>query len=64
MVDGMYYFHFLSYIHIALVDMVEPTLKGMQVLTHLVFYKIMWVCVYSVYNFLVIPIPIHGIVFV
>ena len=43
--------------------MVEPTDKGMQVLTHLVFYKITLVCVYSVY-FLVFPTPIHGIVFV
>jgi hypothetical protein len=29
--------------------MVEPTHKGMQVLTHLVFYKIILVCVCSVY---------------
>ena len=42
------------------VDMVEPTYKDMHVLTHLVFYKIMWVCVYSVY-FLVIPNPIFVI---
>jgi hypothetical protein len=63
MVDGMYYFHFLSYIQIVWVYMVEPTRKGMQVLNHLVFYKIMWVCAYSVY-FLVIPTPIHGIIFV
>jgi hypothetical protein len=33
MVDGMYYFHFLSYILIVWVDMIEPTHKGMQVLT-------------------------------
>ena len=37
----MYYFHFLSNIQIVWVDMVEPTRKGMQVLNHLVFYKIM-----------------------
>jgi hypothetical protein len=29
--------------------MVEPTHKGMQVLTHLIFYKIILVCDYSVY---------------
>jgi hypothetical protein len=39
--------------------MVEPTHQGMQVLTHLVFYKVILVCVYSVY-FLVISTPIHG----
>ena len=37
----MYYFHFLSYILIVQVDKVEPTHKGMQVLTHLVFYTIL-----------------------
>ena len=58
----MYYFHFLSYIQIVWLDMVEPARKSMEVLTHLVFYK-MSVYVYSVY-FVVIPIPIHGIVFV
>jgi hypothetical protein len=61
MVDGMYYFHFLSYILIVWVDMVEPTHKGMQV--YLVFYNIILVCVCSVY-FLVFPTPIHGIVFI
>jgi hypothetical protein len=63
MVDIMYYFHFLSYIQIVEVDMIEPTRKGMHVLTHYVFYEIMWICVYSVY-FLVVPTPIHGLVFV
>jgi hypothetical protein len=63
MVDEMYYFHFLSYIQIVWVDMVEPTRKSMEVLTHLVFYKIMSIYVYSVY-FVVILTPIHGIVFV
>jgi hypothetical protein len=33
------FFHFLSYIQIVWVYMVEPTRKGMQVLSHLVFYK-------------------------
>ena len=42
--------------------MVEPTHKGMQVLTHLVFYRIILVCVCSVY-FLVFPTPIRGIIF-
>jgi len=36
-VNGMHYFHFLGYIQIVWVDMVEPTHKGyMQVFTHLV----------------------------
>jgi hypothetical protein len=30
----MYYFHFLSYIQIVWVDMVEQTRKGMQVLIY------------------------------
>ena len=52
--DGMYAFHFLLYIQIVWVDMVEPTRKVyMQVLTHLVFFKLILVCVYTVY-FLVI----------
>jgi hypothetical protein len=34
----------------------------MQVLTHLVFYRIILVCVCSVY-FLVFPTPIRGIIF-
>jgi hypothetical protein len=59
----MYYFHFLSYILIVWVAMIEPTRKGMRVLTHLVFYKIILVCIYSVY-FPVFPTPNHGIVFV
>lgn len=37
MVYGIYYFHFLSYIQIVWVNMVELTRKGMQVLTYLVF---------------------------
>ena len=43
--------------------MVEPTRKDMHVLTHYIFYEIMWICVYSVY-FLVVPTPIHGLVFI